>query len=53
MEGPDFLQWAVGQGVAVAVLAFVLIRLDARMQRLQESLDKLLAFMMGRAGDIV
>jgi len=41
VEGTDFIQWAIGQGIAVAVLAFVLVRLEARMSAMQETLTRL------------
>ncbi len=50
MDGTQFIQWAVGQGVAVVVLAFVLLRLDARMEQLQQSVDRLLAALSGHLG---
>jgi len=41
VEGTELVQWGITQGVAVAVLAFVLVRLEARMTELQRSIDKL------------
>jgi hypothetical protein len=43
------IQWAVGQGVAIVVLAYVLIRVDARLGAVQTSLDELLAYLRGKA----
>lgn len=45
-----FIQWAITQGVAVAVLAYVLVRLDARINELQRSLDKLTGWLEGHVG---
>lgn len=44
-----FVQWAVGQGVAVAVLAFVLVRLDGRLTELIERVNVLIAVVTGTA----
>jgi hypothetical protein len=44
----DFLNWAVGQGVSVVVLVFVLWRLDGRLQAVQSSLDKLISYLQGQ-----
>lgn len=41
MDVPPIVEWAIGQGVAVAVLAFVLIRLETSMAQLQRTLDSL------------
>jgi hypothetical protein len=38
-------QWAVGQGVAVAVLAWVLIRVDGRLTDLVARVDTLIALL--------
>jgi hypothetical protein len=38
----DFLQWAIGQGVAVAVLAFVLLRVDTRLTEIALKLQTLI-----------
>jgi hypothetical protein len=42
---PDFIQWAIGQGVAVAVLAFVLVRLDGRLTDMLVKMDTLIAIL--------
>lgn len=42
---PEFLQWALGQGVAVAVLAFVLLRVDAKLTTLVNRMDVLIAIL--------
>jgi len=47
----DFLQWAIGQGVAVAVLAFVLVRVDGRLSDLLAKMDTLIALLGKTAGD--
>jgi len=39
--GSDLVTWALNQGVAVVVAAFVLIRLDARLADLQKTMDRL------------
>jgi hypothetical protein len=41
-----WIQWLVNQGVAIAVLAFLLIRLESRMTRL----ERLLALIATRTG---
>lgn len=42
MPNQDFIQWAVGQGVAVAVLAFILVRVDARLTDIALKLQTLI-----------
>jgi hypothetical protein len=37
----DWLTWLLNQGVAVAVLAFLLVRLEARLARLESQLQQL------------
>jgi len=37
----EFIQWAVQQGVAVAVLAFVLVRLEAGLKDISTKLQAL------------
>jgi hypothetical protein len=37
----DIVQWLVNQGVAIAVLAFVLVRLEARLTAIELALGKL------------
>jgi hypothetical protein len=48
---PDqaFIQWALGQGVAVVILVWVLARVDNRLLALQSSVDQLLAYLRGKA----
>jgi hypothetical protein len=46
----SFIQWAITQGVAVAVLAYVRVRLDGRVSELQRSVDKLTAWLEGHSG---
>jgi hypothetical protein len=41
----SFIQWAIGQGVAVAVLAFVLVRLDGRLSDLTDRVNVLIAIL--------
>lgn len=41
----QFIEWAVGQGVAVAVLAFVLVRLDGRLTDVLAKMDTLIALL--------
>lgn len=37
----DVVQWLVNQGVAIAVLAFVLVRLEARLAAIEAQLTHL------------
>lgn len=37
----DVVQWLVNQGVAIAVLAFVLVRLEARLSAIEKLLTVL------------
>jgi hypothetical protein len=37
----DIVQWLVNQGVAIAVLAFVLVRLEARLTAIETALTRL------------
>jgi len=46
---PDFLQWAIGQGVAVAVLGFILVRLDGRLSDLLAKVDVMIALLTKQA----
>jgi len=38
----EFIQWAVGQGVAIAVLAFMLVKVDARLTDIALKLQTLI-----------
>lgn len=38
----DFVEWVVGQGVAIAVLAFVLVRLETRLTDVSLKLQQLI-----------
>ncbi len=44
----DFLQWAIGQGVAVAVLAYVLVRVDTKLTDIALKLQTLID-LLGRS----
>lgn len=41
----DVVQWLVNQGVAIAVLAFVLVRLEARLTAIEVALRDLTAIL--------
>jgi hypothetical protein len=45
----DFLTWLVNQGVAVAVLVFLLVRLESRMAKLETLLQQLADRAYGQA----
>lgn len=47
----DFIQWAISQGVAVAVLAFVLVRLDGRLADVMTKVDVLIGILTKVAKD--
>lgn len=42
MPNQDFIQWAVSQGVAVAVLAFILVRVDTKLADIALKLQTLI-----------
>lgn len=46
----DVVQWVVNQGVAVAVLIFVLVRLEARLAAIEAALGKLTDILTPKAG---
>lgn len=50
-DAPALLVWLVNQGVAVAVVGFVLWRLEKRMEALHEALEELTLAML-RTGAI-
>lgn len=45
-DAPALLVWVVNQGVAFAVCAFVLVRLDKRLEAIHKSLDDLTLAML-------
>ena len=45
----EWVQWCVNQGVAVAVLAFLLVRLEARLARLETLIQTLIDARLGAA----
>jgi len=47
----EFIQWVVGQGVAIAVLAFMLVKVDARLTDIALKLQTLIDVHGGRRTD--